>query len=283
MVFQLKKISNHGTGNPIVARLTIQLIDLLKFSFLGKEKEDALGTDFMALHQRLLRCFVILTQLEENLAKSKQECDENSKIQKDPRVRQVPFVPQLEQLAENFLYESKNFLRDLAFIIGKFHNEKFNEASNFCNLKDPTKLSLVQAWFKSKYGDKEWIVAVLQADKSWLYEIMSKRNASEHPGGYSGVLKIINVALDANQEVIAPAWHRGNYPPTSIFNDMRTCIENLLSFAEDMIIFGCITKKLPIAISIVDLPESKRRPENPVRFYAGSDPEGKTFYFDKAS
>ena len=40
MVFQIKKVSDHGAANPIVARLTFQTHELIQFCSIKKDVKD---------------------------------------------------------------------------------------------------------------------------------------------------------------------------------------------------------------------------------------------------
>src|SRR6516164_7427234 len=108
MLFEVKKQLEHGTKNPIVARLMLQTLELLGQSSLSKEKTDKIGEIFVSsLVKKLLRCWEIKERLELERTKARASPGRN-----EPAAH-VPQIPKLEEECHNFLYEAKNFLRDL--------------------------------------------------------------------------------------------------------------------------------------------------------------------------
>lgn len=64
MAFRIQKLSDYGTANPIVARLSLQTQDLLPFYNLSdKQKEEIFGLFFSSLQPKLMTCFRIMEQL----------------------------------------------------------------------------------------------------------------------------------------------------------------------------------------------------------------------------
>jgi hypothetical protein len=51
--------------------------------------------------------------------------------QRDPRGRQIPHIIDLKGTAENFLYEAKNYLRDLLELLRIAYGCKLKNASDF--------------------------------------------------------------------------------------------------------------------------------------------------------
>src|SRR2546429_139971 len=58
MAFEIRKISDVGVGHPVVARLGVQMSELLNWSGLEKSKQNAIsGLYIHTLTWRLLRCY----------------------------------------------------------------------------------------------------------------------------------------------------------------------------------------------------------------------------------
>jgi hypothetical protein len=56
--FVMARHLEHGTKNPIVARLTLQSLDILEQCELLKEKRDKIGSVYMnSLVKELMRCW----------------------------------------------------------------------------------------------------------------------------------------------------------------------------------------------------------------------------------
>jgi|SRR5712671_3344584 len=47
MSFEIKKVSEHGTTNPIVARLSLQILEILRQSNVSEEVKDKVGDLYM--------------------------------------------------------------------------------------------------------------------------------------------------------------------------------------------------------------------------------------------
>ena len=107
MAFEYKKVLDHGTTNPIVARLSLQILKILKQCNASKDIQDAVGNLYMAsLQPKLLRCWEIEQRFKEEfddaVGKYKPPATVNAPVE-------VPQIARLEPECHNFLYEAKNF------------------------------------------------------------------------------------------------------------------------------------------------------------------------------
>ena len=60
MPFEFKKVLEHGTTNPIVARLSLQILEILKQCNASKGNQDKVSDLYMnSLQKKLLRCWEI--------------------------------------------------------------------------------------------------------------------------------------------------------------------------------------------------------------------------------
>jgi hypothetical protein len=60
MPFEFKKVLEHGTTNPIVARLSLQILEILKQCNASKDIQDKVGDLYVnSLQKKLLRCWEI--------------------------------------------------------------------------------------------------------------------------------------------------------------------------------------------------------------------------------
>jgi len=66
-----------------------------------------------------------------------------------------------------------------------------------------------------------------------------------------------------------PVWQRDRGEVTPIWNDRAAFCQNLLEFAEEIIIFGCVekTSRVPM-VTFVGTPENERNTDCPIRFRA---------------
>jgi len=269
MKFHFQQISDYGTKNPIVARLSLQVKDIIQFFPLNEtQKENVFGTMCMDVMPRIMTCYKINEEIGGEIIKCKEKINKDDiPTQSQGRTLTLPSILNLNGRVETFLYNSKSALRD--FI--KIFNVIFN-----ANLKKETKYDLVYKWAKGKFGEDDNLTKVLKQNYDlWIQQIVKMRNAVEHPGGYSGHLQIHNfrITQTINSEplIVEPSWHLNDDPATPIIVDMTTLIHNLLTFCEETLIL-CLEKldnKLPVRV--VEIPENKRRPECPVRFRVTMD------------
>ncbi len=259
----IQKVSDHGTGEPGVARLTLQMHELIEWVALDKEKRDEVLEICYDLKDRLMNCQDIFDNLKQSLSKSEEDC------KKEPQGKavRVPYVIDLETNAENFLYQAKNFLRDLTLILNIFYGTDFKEASEFFDASGKADGKIVK-WALEKFGKQDFVAQNLQQDQTWIGKMIKKRNAVEHPGGYNGTLHIENCKFE-NGKLILPAWFRDQSDASFVLEDMEVVLHNLLTMGEELIIFGCFEKKLRTSmVGFQEIPEEKRRPECPIRFKA---------------
>jgi hypothetical protein len=68
MVFQIKKISDHGTFNPIVARLSMQTQELVKFCLIEKDVKDKIYDLYHdRIQPRVLTCDEITQEISSEI------------------------------------------------------------------------------------------------------------------------------------------------------------------------------------------------------------------------
>jgi hypothetical protein len=265
MAFQIRKISNHGAGHPVVARLAMQTAELVKFAKISEaQRGEVMELYFHVLQPRLLKCHDLFERM-------KAARDEAVKVlenqQPDNRVREVPHVIGLKEEAETYLYEAKNFLRDTLNVLHIFFGDDFPkkliEASSYYDAKNGQKSALV-LWGEKYFGPDDKFTQGFVTEQSWIEDIIRLRNAIEHPGGSSGTMKIYNVEVGEGG-LHPPTWERDNRARTDIYKDIETGLDNMLTLAEDLLI-GCIVHR-PMFSEIVfaQLPPEKRNPEAPQR------------------
>jgi hypothetical protein len=262
MVFQ--QISNHGTSHPVVARLQVQIGELLKSTSLKEEERQAIfGASFEA-SMRLIQCWDIRDKLSADCNKLETEFQ-------PPEPNKAPTIPSIVGLrheAETFLYEAKNFLRDLTVVINTVCGTEFDQAGQFSRLRNKDE-SEIGRWAVIRFGEVDPISKFLRAHTNWLGQIVKMRNAVEHPGGRSGTLEIFNYEMAPNIGIIRPAWRLRDASPTSIVDDMSRVCDGLFGFAEELIVL-LIEKFLPEGLfEIHQIPEEQINPQCPLRFRVG--------------
>lgn len=244
MSYVVVKTSNHGTNNPIVARLSVQSQQLMEpFSLPDGKKKKIWAVLHDKVQQQLLSCYDIWIQVASRESEIVAKVEENGiQTQSNGRVATIDQIENLYHLSSSFLYSAKSTLRDIKLMICEFYETdpdiKNVEEKNF---------GYLEKWAKKRFGKADEFTKLISEDfRLWIDEIYSKRNAVEHPGGHSGHLEIFNFTAVQEPETkkwkgVFPQWRRNQDQPSSITKDMQVSIENLLNFAEDVLV-ACLRK-----------------------------------------
>lgn len=264
-IFNVQKLSDHGTSNPIVARLGPQVTDLCGFFRLTKEqKEEVFGILFANVGKRCLECFDIHRDFEAKILSIREEIGKKGlQYQSNGKVLSLPSMLGVQEKAERFLYMAKSSLRDLQGIFKVFFGKDFGSGANYTE---------IIKWSKKTYGEDDPLTKQLIGDyDQWIKELIAKRNAVEHPGGHSGHLHIKDystVNQDGEIKICEPIWYRNSDKPSHILNDMEIYVHNCFTFAEEIFVL-CLQKIEPLVnvkMQIAEIPENQRREEMPIRF-----------------
>jgi hypothetical protein len=69
MPFEIKKVLDHGTTNPIVARLSLQILEILKQCKASQDIQNKIGELYInSLLKKLLRCWEIEERFKKEFA-----------------------------------------------------------------------------------------------------------------------------------------------------------------------------------------------------------------------
>ena len=277
MAFVVTKTSDHGTKNPIVARLSVQSRQLMDAFSLTKEKKKGIWS---ILHDKvqnqILACYDTWNEIavrEVQIVKKVEE--EGIETQSHGRVATIDTIERLEQSAHAFLYSAKSALRDAKSMICEFFVENRRkrrelEDGNYGKLKD---------WAEGRFGGSDPITALIAEDLNlWIDEVFSKRNAVDHPGGSSGILRVSNFSAVQDPETknwkgVLPTWARNQDQPSSITRDMLITIENTLCFSEDILVQCLLKSGSMVPVVFYEISEEDRDPDCPIRLCVTIDRE----------
>lgn len=263
MAFQIKKISNHGTANPIVARLSLQTHELIQFCQIDKQtKDDVFALYHSEVQPKLLECDDIAQAISSEILQISMELEKKGFItQSGGRVLEVPFLIRLDQRLEQFLYNAKSTLRDLAKIFELFFGKKFNEA----------RYDKILKWSVQEFGKDSELSKVIRQDHDlWIKRLVDMRNAVEHPGGFSGTLYIQNFSLIPGNtpdypKLEEPTWHLNDDLIVSVAQDLLMFVTNILEFSEDILVICMHLKGLPKMLRVAEIAGENRSEECPIR------------------
>lgn len=268
MPWQIKKEVDHGAGNPIVARLSYQVLDLLKNTTADKELSDKIGAAYMALMKKLLTLFEIN---ERFVARFNDAVAAINKLEPGGQVVEVPQIPKLDAEARNFLYEAKVIVRDCLQVVNLLHGTTFEDASEFAAAKKKKGAISFIDFIKQTYGDNPGAAEELKKAGALVNHVVALRNAAEHPGGYSGTLVIKNFELE-DGKFAEPTWHRVDkdgkdiHAPASIREDYDTIIDGLTLIAEEIFISWAATNLKTDMMVLAAIPPDQVKKDLPVRY-----------------
>lgn len=263
MPFEIRKISDVGVNHPVVARLGVQMSELLDWAGLEKAKRDAIsGLYIHTLTWRLLRCH----KNRDEIIRLMNASVSSIKKPNNPNTREAPHVIGLEGLVEQFLYEAKNYIRDALVLFEIVYGCGLKDASAFADMKNKGEGDFLK-WAIEKCGGENSLVEMLRADQEWIGEIIRSRNALEHPGGLTGTLTIQNIRVNPTKvdTYISPTWQRTGRPESDILKDMDCALDNLLTFAEDLLIEVVRRVETAKMIAFYQIPVEARNPMCPLR------------------
>lgn len=274
MDFVLTKTCEHGTTNPIVARLSVQSRQLMEPFRITRDTADAVWSIIHdKIQPELLNCYDIWIQVanDENRIITHVE-KEGIKTQSNGRVATIETIPKLYDFAKAFLYAAHASLREIKSLICYLYDsdDQINKVEKG-NYKDLIK------WSKQKFGENDEFTRLIEDYFTCCFsEVWEKRNTIPHPGGYSGELHISNFTAVKESETkewkgVVPVWYRNSNAPSSIIHDMIVIIDNILRFSEDILVI-CLQKiGSIIPVLVLEMPEKDRDRDCPIRLRATRD------------
>jgi hypothetical protein len=265
MLFDVAKQIEHGTPNAIVARLTVQPTELLnQTTMVEADQSTFVKLSVGELAPRLLRCF----EIEQRLRKEANE--RRPKFKRPSRgdvAVEIPQIPNLKADCENFLYEAKNYLRDLLKLVNLLWGTKYEDASEW--VKGKKGRPSVQQFIIEQFGDSHANGKFIQQCQACIEPFSLMRDGVEHPE--SSKLDIQNFTR-AEDKLIEPTWSLekgGKYQvePVPIIEDMARALDNLLILAEDMLIMWAqVNLAAPQLTEVRVIPALQRKSECPVKY-----------------
>jgi len=278
MPFVFKNLVEHGSGNPIVARLSAQILELARQTNLPKDKRDAIGEKYLDLMKRLLVCYEIRERFRDGFNKAVVGIDAQNAKGRAGGAVMLPQIPRLEEEARNFLVEAKGYVRELLQVVNMLYGTVFEEASEFTNAKKKKDATSLIVFAKATFGEDDARTKAWGEAGAFINHLVALRNAVEHPDGYSGRLVVTNFEL-SKDGIDEPTWYRIKdgelvHKPTSVRAEYDTFIENLLTLGEDVFIGWAAENLIGNGIMVIaEIPPNKRRPEMPVRYTTTLNPE----------
>jgi len=243
----------------------LEMIDF--FNISKKQKDDLFNIMHFKVGRRCLECFEIHKSFEKQILTVRDELvAKGPSYQAGGKVLTLPSIPDVQEMAERFLYVAKLALRDLKEIFHLLFNHNFKNNANYEDIIE---------WATKEYGADDSLATQIKMDhKLWIEELIKKRNAVEHPGGNSGgtihIKNYSTVIVNGTTKICEPIWYRNEEQPTHILFDMDSYVHNCFTFAEEIFVLS-LYKPQPVSnmnIKFVEIPEGDRNPDTPIRFRA---------------
>jgi hypothetical protein len=192
---------------------------------------------------------------------------ETSRIE-DAGGHTVPFVIGLTDDVEVMLIEAKSIIRDTLGLFEIFFGKKFakKEASRLLPWKG--KPGEVLIWTEAEFGPDSKIHGTLQWYQALFHDVVTLRNAAEHPEDKAGNLIVENFRRGQNG-LVAPTWRVDGgpspMPEAPLFPSLQKLEDGLLYYCED-ILAACVLTQLPSQfLFLAEIPAAERKAEAPVR------------------
>ncbi|MBE2179435.1 MAG: hypothetical protein IAE97_03095 [Chthoniobacterales bacterium] len=269
MTFRIQQIVDYGTAHPAVARLTVQMAELMRFYSVASSVQDSVyRTICSEVLPRLMTCYRTHERISSDVEKVKEQIRSRGlDAQANGRAYTIPSVCNLKADSESYLYHAKSALRDFTIVFNTLFNTTFSRQARYGE---------IVSWAKGKFGDDSPLALMLDNDfRGWISPLVRMRNAVEHPGGHSGTLHIHDFrAVESDGVIILsePTWHLNEDTPAPLASGMQVFNSNMLTFFEESLLLCLETFPKPPFIRLIEIPEHERRPECPCRFEMGLQP-----------
>lgn len=259
MQWKLQQDMDVGTGNPIVARMSLGMFDIIKFSQLSDDKKEKLKAnchDIMKLLVLAEKTAVpIIDEINSVLNGIKKD---GVKTQSGGRCINIPAAMTIDN-SRAFIKYAKQVLQKVGENINIIFDKNY-EGHHFHKIRDD---------FVSEFGDDCVVTKLLVDDQDWIKKIIKLRNEDEHPETGKPYCNNFNIDKDATGKFIVtlPTFFEG----TQIASALEVYSHNLLTFAEEITVFSLV-KFFPDIAMIYEIPEDDRDSSAPVRFRIGLKP-----------
>ena len=247
---------NRGTADPYVARTILQASELCELFELGTEEKQGIVGVFQKYRRHLHQC----DEISQRIIVQMNNYSDELKISAQPRDEEILRLPSVRNLTsdiETFLYHAKLAFRELKGLFQFTQGKKFSSTTRYNHVAD---------WSKKEFGEDNRLSKWLRCNCDWTQKLIDSRNAIEHPENASLVIK--NFHLTGKGTISKPTWALNDEKPKLILKDMGVIPENMLAFAEILLIYSLMNTKNIYPIVIAEIPEDKREIARPVRFIA---------------
>lgn len=257
MGFYFAKSLDEGTSNPIVARMWVQLAELLELCSIPKDKKDDLRGIFYDMMKAILSAHKEAASLVEELQSIEDKIHIKG-LQVDLRSPTIPSSMKLDAI-KVFLKHAHESLKLLAQALAVFFGTGWHEA----------KFDIILGYFKTeqnKLNERWCLVDLLEENLSWLSDMLDLRNVDEHKF-YKRQKKrtfVENYKISIVQErptLVRPVLCNGE----EVLPFLMDANRRLFLLTEELIV-SAISMFLPQGVGICEIPKEQQRKNFPKRF-----------------
>jgi hypothetical protein len=177
-----------------------------------------------------------------------------------------------------FLYEAKNFVRDLLKVFNLLYGTTFVEASEYLWPKKGKGKRSLMGFAELTFGAADPKTRVIRDFSPVVERVVAYRNAVEHEGGWSGTLRIMNFRFQPGGRILEPGWliekNGKTTPERSIGADLCGIVESVLILAEDIFVsWAAEHLRMPQFSQIYFVPEAERDARQPLKYVVNAKEE----------
>ena len=243
-----------------MARTLPQASGLLEaFTSDEKLKHDVSLISYDVMEHQLA-CLEVVEFVVPQITTGMEKVNAGLDVQAAGRVVSLPSVPNIKKLVARFLQSAKLSLRDTGRLFDAFYGQVFDH-----------RFHKARPWAGKEFGTDSVLVQVLDRYAKWIECVINWRNAVEHPRDSRGPLHVDDfrlVRIDQNRPplIAVPALYQGTEDPVSLREYLTVTQDNLLTLFEEILASLLLLLPSPFGLTIREIPESERNPENPIRF-----------------
>ena len=255
--FRLQKISNIGTSNPIMSRLTMGMFDIVKMAEIDDRARESINGINFNIAQDLAKAEAIGLKICGSIDGVMERLNnEGVKTQSFDRCVEVPSTDGLDDVRD-FLKYGKKVLQELVKIFNLFVKT---------DLSNP-RYDKIYKTLTDQYGEDDPLTKLVKEDHDlWIKKFLLFRDQDEHP-----TVERLYCDFDIRWDEASQKWNVALprfYDETSIREFIETSVYNLLTFVEEVNILF-LQKVMPEFVGIYEVPEAERVKDCEIRFRLG--------------
>lgn len=257
MTFQISKFMEAGTSNPLVVRLGIGLYDVIKLTKLDERVKLDIQEGCFKIMKSLVEAEKHVEPLMNEIKQIELQIEtEGVKTQSNGMVIETPGVMLLDN-TKPFLAFAKEALTTLADTMGIIMGKSYKGPHFHVIAKDA----------KEFFGTDHVVTKLIDADQTWIKEIIDFRNEIEHPQSGKPFTTgfYISKRVDGKFLVNVPRFFDGSM----VLNRLEVFSHNLLTFTEELIAYSMTKFLFSPMMVLQEIPENQRNKSLPVRFHIG--------------